>query len=436
MAKRFAWLLGVVVLVSIALLIACGSVYNKSSNGLVVVTSQGSALLESFSFGLNSGSMTAVTNPPSNTGTLTQCVLNGIPSAIVVDPAGAYAYTIINKDATLCGANSTANGIGVFKINSDGTLPANGTLTADPNPVALVMDTTGKYLFVAEGLAGTVNSYSISGGALTAVPSTFTLALPPGAGFQPPNLAAIAVTPMILPPLVNGQQVAACSSPENNPPSEYLYASDTVNNVIWEFSVNTSTGALGNPPNTTQVPYFPSPSFPQTGPPLSVPAGIAVDACDRFVYVSNNLANNISAYTICNGMPTQSSQNCPALPPGGLVAVSGSPFNNAGNVTDPGPMLVDPFGNTLYVLNGATQTEGQISVFRIAQISGSLGAATPVATGEGPTSMAIRSDDSWLFVANFNAGTLSQYSITPSTGTLNALPVTTTDNWPWGVAVK
>jgi len=466
MSKQLAWLLSVAVLVSIGLLMACGSSYNKSSDGLVVVTSQGSALLETFSFGLNSGSMTAVNNPPANTGTLTQCVLNGIPSAIVVDPAGAYAYTIINASPSVCGSSS-ATGIGVFKINSDGTLAANGTLTADPNPVALVMNTTGKYLFVAEGLnsmpglsppprgfsnapcPGTTQQfgicvYSISGGALTPVPGAFTLALPAGQGFQPPNFAAIAVTPMTLPPLLNGQQIAACSSSSqgNNPPkSEFLYASDTVNSVVWEFSVNTSTGALGNPPNRSQVPYFPSPSAPQTGLPLSVPAGIAVDACDRFVYVSNNLANNISAYSICSGMPTQSSQYCPQAPnpsDGSLVAVSGSPFANAGNTTDPGPMVVDPFGNTLYVLNGSTQTFGQISIFRIATISGSLTPGTPAtaATGQGPTSLAIRSDDSWLFVANFASGTLSQYSITPSSGALNALPVTTTDNWPSGVAVK
>jgi hypothetical protein len=379
-------------------------------------------------------------------------VLNGLPSAIVVDPTGTYAYTIITANTSDCGSGSTQTGIAAFKINSDGTMTAVGSLTSDPNPVALLMDSTGKYLFVAEGVnsistapnatpcPGTtqqygVCEYAVSSGTLTPLPGTFNLALLPGTGFEAPNFAALAVTPMVLPPLVNGVQEAVCSSPGNNPPTaEYLYAADSVNNVVWEFSVNTSTGALGNPPNATQVPYFPSSSYPQTGPALSVPAGVAVDSCDRFVYVSNNLQNTVSAYTICNGMPTQST-TCSNLPPGGLVAVTGSPFNLSGGANGPGPIMTDPFGNYVYVLD---MLSNQISTFRISPVSGSLTAGNPavVATGLEPTSFAIRSDDNWLFVANYQAATLSQYTVTPATGALSPLPATTTDNYPWGVAVK
>ena len=429
MSKRFAWLLGMAVLVLIGLLVACGSTYNSAFDGLVLVSSQGSGLLETFSFNLNSGSIFAVNNPPSDTANLT-CVLNGLPSSIVVDPAGAYAYTIITANQSVCGPNSTATGIAAFKINSDGTMKAVGSLVPDPNPIQLVMDSTGKFLFVAEGPNGTVNAYAISGPTLTLVPGTFNFALPPGAGFQPPDFSAVAVTPMVWPPVINGVQQAVCSSPGNSrPTSEFLYAADAANNVVWEFSVDTSTGALGNPPNATQVPYFPSPAIPSTGPPLAVPSGVAVDPCDRFVYVANNLQNNISAYTICNGTMTQSS-SCTA-PDGSLRAV-GSPFVLTGGANGPGPMTVDPFGNTLYVLDTLSN---QVSILRISR-SGSLTSSSQVPTGLGPTSLAIRSDNSWLFVANFQAGTLSQYSITPSTGALAASAVTTTDNYPWGVAVK
>ena len=50
--------------------------------------------------------------------------------------------------------------------------------------------------------------------------------------------------------------------------------------------------------------------------------------------------------------------------------------------------------------------------------------------------MAIRGDDNWLFVANYGAATVSQFSITPATGALSLLPTIQTDNSPWGVAVK
>src|SRR5215467_584225 len=98
MSKRFAWLLGVVVLVSIALLVACGTKYNSSSNGLVLVGSQGSALVESFSFDLSSGHISEISNPPSSTAGST-CVLPGVPSAMVVDPAGAYVYAIVKVNS-------------------------------------------------------------------------------------------------------------------------------------------------------------------------------------------------------------------------------------------------------------------------------------------------------------------------------------------------
>jgi len=53
-----------------------------------------------------------------------------------------------------------------------------------------------------------------------------------------------------------------------------------------------------------------------------------------------------------------------------------------------------------------------------------------------PTSIVIRPDDNWMFVSNFNAATVSQYSITPATGALNAAQPIQTDNYPFGVAVK
>ena len=94
MSKRLAWLLGVVGLVLIGLLVACGTTYNSSSDGLVLVGSQGSGLIETFSFNLSSGHASAVDNTPGDTSNKV-CVLNGVPSSVVMDPAGAFAYAII-----------------------------------------------------------------------------------------------------------------------------------------------------------------------------------------------------------------------------------------------------------------------------------------------------------------------------------------------------
>ena len=422
MSKRLAWLLGLVVLVAIGLLVACGSKYSASSDGLVLVASQGSNTIQSFSFNLGNGHISGISNPPTTTGT---------PSAMVLDPAGTYAYVAI-------GGSQIAS----FKVNSNGTLTATGSTVSDPNPVALAMDTAGKFLFVAEGLASTASTnsqnagtpcvqnmdpnlgpvqygvcaYSIgSGGSLTFVSSSYVA---PG-GLQVPNLVAIATTPMTLPGSgVNGAQSAVCSTAGNNPPTtQYVYLADGVNNAVWELAVDTSSGALSNPAN---------PGVFRAG---SVPSGVAVDACDRFVYVANNQSNNISAYAICTGANPPS--GCPALD-GTLEPVLGSPFT-IGSGSGPGPVVIDPFGNYLYVV---FTRSNQVSPFHISTETGTLTAGTPQATGRIPTAVAIRADDNWLFVTNNEDGTLSQYSIIPATGALSTLPTVQTATQPWGVAVK
>jgi 6-phosphogluconolactonase (cycloisomerase 2 family) len=170
-----------------------------------------------------------------------------------------------------------------------------------------------------------------------------------------------------------------------------------------------------------------------------MPAGAAVDPCNRFVYVSDSLTNKVSAYTICNGSVTQS-VTCPKPSDGSLMPVAGSPFSLSGSANGAGPLVVDPYGNNVYVLGILSNT---VSPFKISPVSGSLTALSPATLATGlqssvlqQTSIAIRGDDNWLFVPNYNAATVSQYSIIPASGALSALPVISTDNYPVGVAVK
>jgi len=399
---------------------ACGSKYSSSSDGLVLVGSQGSNVIQSFSFSLSNGHIAGISNPPA---TAQQ------PSSMVIDPAGAYAYAIVTDPTGAgfqCGNATVIAGIQSFKLNSNGSLTA-GDCTPDPDPaahpVALSMDAAGKFLFVAEGLGGAVNSYTVNAGSLTLVTSTYTFVN--GSGFQTPNLVALAATATVFPAIgLNGQQNAVCSDVGNTPPpAQYLYVADSVNYVVWEFAVDPNTGALGNPPNAAQVPFF------TTG---AVPTGVAVDPCDRFVYVANTLGNTVSAFTICDGLSTQSQDKCPVPTDGKLVPVTGSPFS-IGSGSGPGPIVVDRFGKFVYAVNTRSNN---IAPFQISSTTGSLTTQTVVATGSQPTSIAIRSDDNWLFVTNFGAATLSQYELTPATGQLSPLPAISTDNYPWGVAVK
>ena len=390
MSKRF-WLLGLVGLISAGLLVACGSNYNSSTSGLVLVGSQGSSVIQTYSFNLNSGHVASVANSTNDTGNST-CLLNGLPGPMVVDPKGTYAYVVLNAASQCSNSNP---GILVFQIKSDGTIAQVSTVSG-PTPVSLAMDAAGKFLFAAEG--GAVEVFTIgSGGALTSAGK----ASPTGLMSQSPDIVSVAATPTVFPGIgINGTQNAVCSVGNNPPSTQYLYALDANNYVVWEYSVDPSSGALGNPPSATA---------PLSISTDAVPAGVTVDPCDRFVYVSGSLHNKINAYTICTvkGGPCSNAD-------GSLVAVSGSPIAVTGSANGLGPIVVDPFGNDVYVVGTMSNT----------------------LSGSQPKSIAIRADNSWLFVTNYLSGTVSQYSIAPATGALSVLPAITTDNYPFGVAVK
>jgi 6-phosphogluconolactonase (cycloisomerase 2 family) len=394
---------------------------------LVIVGSQGSAVLETFSFTLNSGHVSAIANSPNDTGN-DVCLLSGLPGAIVVDSTGSYAFAIIHQNSSCSGS---ATGIATFQISSGGNIKQTAGLVSfngDVTPYRIARDSAGKFLFVADRAnpngAGAVSVFAIaSGGSLTEVPGS-PFSMPPAP--LTPDIVDVAASPTTFPSIgVNGTVNSVCSVPGTvAPTSQYLYAVDTNNYGVWEFSVNTSTGVLGAPsPKATQAAFFATDK---------IPMGIAVDPCDRFVYVSNSLTNKISEYTIC--IAATANGPCPRAD-GSLVPITGSPLALTGSANGPGPLVVDPYGNNVYVVDTLSNT---VSGFKISSVTGTLEPLSPatVATGTQPTSIAIRGDDNWLFVTNYGSATVSHYSVTPATGALSVLPTIGTDNYPWGVAVK
>lgn len=416
MSTRRTWLLGLIILLSLGWMAACGSHYKASSDGLVIVPSQGSAILQAFSFNLSNGHTAQINTSPGT---------NGKPAAIILDPSGAYAYIAVLPDAGA--ANSvTAASIAGYKINSDGTLTAAGApVSMTPlvvggaiSPAAFAMDSSGKFLFVADqattdssgaAVAGSVSVFSVSNGSVTEV-SGSPFAVPATLGGTNANVMALDVSKTSFP-----AQNAVCSG-TTAPTAENLYVADAANNQVVEYAVDPSSGALGVPAGNTG-----SPSFP-TG---SVPSAVAVDPCNRFVYVANHDSNNVSGYTICNAplLP-----NC-QLGDGSLVS-TGAP-TSAG--TGPKALAVDPRGNFVYVAN---ETSNNVTGFKISPVTGALASFTTVGTGRNPVAIAIRADDSWMFVTNNQAASISQFSLIPASGTLTPATATTTDNFPWGVAVR
>jgi len=421
MRIRFTWTVAILALVAIGFLMACSSKYSSTSNGLVIVPTQGTAVMETFSLDLANGAMSQINNvngPPTP----------GIPGPVILDPAGTHAYVIMQQNAAL---NPSVTGITEFPVGSDGKLGTGTTTTLNPvtgtpvTPVALAMDSAGKFLFVADsatnGVTGAVSVLAVGSDGSLAELSSSPFPLPVQPGGQTPSALALAVTPTVYP-----VQYSLCSG-HTPPTTENLYVTDSVNYALLNYSVDPSAGTLTLNPYSATLPGIP------TG---SVPSGVAVDPCNRFVYVSNTgpgaIQNNVSAYTICSAINLTAQPPCSAAD-FSLHPITGSPFATNGN--NPGPLAADAYGKFLYVVNTGS---GNISSYKISPTTGALSIflGAPVVAGQGANSIAIRSDDSWVFVANLTTGSLSQYAITPSSGILNPVGPVSTLDYPSGVAVK
>jgi DNA-binding beta-propeller fold protein YncE len=455
MRTRFTWIAAVLVLISIGFVMACSTKYKSSSNGLLVVPSRDSQAMQTFSIDLSNGRVLQINNvngPP----------VLGLPSSVLLDPAGTYAYvaTTLNCTPINPAANTSLTAVQsailAYKVNSDGTLGMSSTPvflpgnTAYPstfsacglddasnpnggNPIAaMAMDTLGKFLFVAMAPGSAIYTtntnltpptttsvvlpslgiavYAIGAGASLSPVTGSPFAVPATSG-QAATPSALALTPTAFPPLY-----APCSG-QTAPASANLYVTDSVNNMIFNYMVSSSGSLSLVPTGTNPI---------ATG---TVPSGVAVDPCDRFVYVSNMSSNSVSAYTICSAV------NLGAQPPClnadfSLNPVQGSPFSAADL---PGPIAVDAYANFVYVVDTGSS---QITGFRISAGNGSLASFTTVATNSGPNSIAIRNDDSWLFVANTTSNNISEFGVTPASGALTLQTATGTLNYPSGVAVK
>src|SRR5690242_13059522 len=194
----------------------------------------------------------------------------GTPSSMVVEPTGAYAYVLINESGSYSISSFKTNSNGTVTAGSSGTNFNQGTVLVQgsmtPESVAVVpfrlkMDAAGKFLFAANrattdsnGLfvPGSVSIFSIgSGGALTEVTgSPFFTSNPATTTPQSSlDIVSVAPTPTVFPGLSqNGAQTAVCSGPNiPAPTSQYLYAVDAIGNQVFEFQVDTSSGALSAP---------------------------------------------------------------------------------------------------------------------------------------------------------------------------------------------
>ena len=226
--------------------------------GLVFVGNQNDSSVSVFSMNTSNGMLTPVAGSP----------FTGIsnPFGLAVNPAGTLLFVTNFRDDDTGGANA----VSAFHINTSGNLTAMGSPFATSNPAGVTspvgLATDGKQLFVGNHMAESVVSLQISGtGALSSASTLPT----PGAscsGSCHNNPLRVTVDPMdkfvfatnvaagtVSTFSINGGSLSAMSTAATgqhpfgvatDPSGSFLFVVNKVDNTISGFSVNSSSGML------------------------------------------------------------------------------------------------------------------------------------------------------------------------------------------------
>lgn len=187
------------------------------------------------------------------TGTLTfMGVVNagGRAASVAVDPTGKFAYATNDNNSS----PAVGNSISMYAIDTTtGALTSIGTISAGTNPVAVAVDSKGKFAYVANSDSNDVSMYTINTatGALT---STGTIA----AGAQPVSVAV-------------------------DPTGKFAYVVNSTSSDVSMYTIDATTGALT--------------SVGTIAVELS-PTSVAIDPSGKFAYVTNSGSNSVSMYSI------------------------------------------------------------------------------------------------------------------------------------------
>lgn len=188
-----------------------------------------------------------------------------------------------------------------------------------------------------------------------------------------------------------GSPYPAGNSPSSvvvHPNNRFVYVTNQIDNDISLFTIDSTIGSLKE-------------VLPRTPTGLT-PGSLIMDAPGSFLFALNRVSSSISVYSINSTS-------------GALTAVAGSPFATAAN---PVAIALAPSGKFLYVLNA-----NLTSIFAYTVAAGVLqpAAGLPVQVGNGPLAITVDPAGNLVYVANSTDGTISVLSINSSTGALTLL---------------
>ena len=313
----------------------------------------------------------------------------------------------------------------VFKFRATGTYTDNSTADVTgqvttwgtSNPAIAMIDADGTLhaqsaLGTADISASILNGPTISGVTVTVTSNIYAYAT---------NYASSTVSqyqisatdgsliPLATPTVATGQNPYSISV---EPTGEYVYVSNWSGSSISQFRIG-SDGSL-------------TALAGRDVPTGFGPNAVSIDHGNRWAYVANLGENTVSQYSI--GLDGQ------------LSPMSAAKVQAGAN---PAIIVLDPKDKFAYVGNfGANARIPPAGPSTISQYSvGANGSLTPlaastVATGSGPSAIAIDPTSKYVYVANLGDNNVGQYTI-GADGTLTAMPTPTvaSGNGPAGIAI-
>lgn len=367
------------------------------------------------------GTSIAAYNIDADTGELTSTgpVATGTaPQSFVIEATGRFAYVAAPGSSELY----------TYAINqTNGALTevASSRIAIGSVVGGIALERDGRFLYVFNSTPGTISAYAINAtsGLLTAIAgSPFNAGVNAALAGMHPNGKFIYVKhPVPTQTTASGLAVFAINGTSGalseiagspfdaganpialsfDPTARYLYVGHLLGggspeSNIRSYTVDATTGALtvmpGSPLTTSQF-----------------PSSLAVDGSGNYLYVTNQLTNQLTSYRIdSNGALSQ----LPATP----ATVGAQPnFVSVADATTP-LKLSSKF---VYAVNAAAITT---HVFSIGD-DGTLAPGTTAATGPTPLGVTLDPKGRYAYTANAGDNSISIYSVNPQTGELTAFP--------------
>ena len=391
--------------------------------GTVTSTPSGNGIITGFKINNDNGKLTTLNGFPLASG-------GANPIRAILLSGGNFVY-VLNQGATASGGSNCSttdpcsnSNITEFAVGGNGILtPQNTFYTQGINPMRLISDASGNYLFALDHDApsgtycGTVVAGATSCGDVTVFQvnsSTGRLSLVTNAQLTSSTGSQVTYFPVPADPIdftmASGYLITVAGAPSTSPTTVLTNAA--AGQVVYPYTYNSSSGQLTVSQSTPQY--------------ITNGLGNPVGQATNIVYASGKvyiLDNEILSGTAPGQLlPFTLGTN------GALQALVGGAVADDPSQTDPVYLLVESKGKYLYVANqqGANINEGAgVVAYVIDPTSGQLteDPGSPFATGTGASPVCILEDPSSQYIYTANAGdsTVTGKVLDPNSGVLTQM---------------